>query len=375
MADFQPQQRQVRPNALEPALPRGPIRRDHHGIVDVTGIVDDLQRALAEVVQAVEVQVAEGLAQQVADGHARGVGTLSEHHGQIDRAAALDDTLQQGAQDGPVDAVEVAAHIHMQRPGTARRPTHGGLQPVGGLVRSAPHSTGKTRGDVAPLQVWRNDRVDGVLHDQVAKRWRLDQAGLARVIHHESGESRWLIPPLAQILLNAQDVRAAVPVELIRGAVAALVAPRLVPRGDQRVRGPDALDEIANPLHAGTRIDEQRAKAPVFARRPATRPTRTTKGRNDGPFRHKPRRWLPRCRTASAALGLPSIESAANPTLLLEFVRSLFRLRLRTPALEPLFQFPREITQSMSSHHRTCGRLLTAVEVTAPGWLAGLIQG
>ena len=46
------------------------------------------------------------------------------------------------------------------------------------------------------------------------------------------------------------------------------------------------------------------------------------------------------------------IESQANPTLLFALFRALFRLRLRTPALPPLFQLPREITQSMSNPRR-----------------------
>ena len=49
------------------------------------------------------------------------------------------------------------------------------------------------------------------------------------------------------------------------------------------------------------------------------------------------------------------IESAQNPTLLFALFRALLRLRLRTPALPPLFQLPREITQSMSSPHRIQG--------------------
>ena len=46
-------------------------------------------------------------------------------------------------------------------------------------------------------------------------------------------------------------------------------------------------------------------------------------------------------------------EAARNPTPLYESLRTRFRISAQAPAFEPLSQLPPEITQSMSSPHRT----------------------
>ena len=120
VADLQAQKCQVRADGLQPCGTGGAVRCNHDAVVHVAGVAGHLQGALAKVVKAVEVNIRERLAHQVANGHACwliAVGKLSQEG---DGWLALDGLAQQHLQYIAVDAVKKLTHIHMQHPARAR---------------------------------------------------------------------------------------------------------------------------------------------------------------------------------------------------------------------------------------------------------------
>lgn len=298
VADLQVQQRQVLPDAAQPLLRNGAVWRNHDGVVHVATIGGGLQRALAVVIEAAQVEIGKSLAHQVADGDANRRRSLGKVIEQPQRLRTLDDAAHQRGQDVAVDAVEILAHVDVQQPRLARRFAHGVLQPVGAGMRAQADATGKVGGDVAALEQRADHGIDRVLHDQVAERRRLDQARLAAILDPKAVAGLRLVRAVVQLAQQAVDVAAQVAGEQERGAMVALSFPGAAVGRQQRFLCGKARKQLAMAPHVTPAL---KIDAPVFAARLATRPAWATKGRDALPFRHQPRRWLPLCQSAIAA--------------------------------------------------------------------------
>lgn len=355
VADFQAQQSQMLADAVQPILADGAVGGDHHGVIHVTPVVGGAQAALAEVIEAVEVEVGEGLRHQVADGDARGRRALGEQVQQAQGVRALDDAAHQGGQRGAVNRVEELAHVHVQRPGAAWCATHGGLQPIGGGVCAQAGAAGKVGRDVSAIEQRADDGIDGVLHNEVAERRGFDQAGLAPIVDPERIDRQRRIRGVQKLRVQTVDVGAQVALEQKAAAAVALFLTGAPVGLQQRIGVRVLVEQVSVAFHRARNLLGKGVAAPRVAGLP-TRAAGATAGRGNGTFRHQPRRGLPLCRSADAACGKPGSESARNPMLLFELPRTLFRFSAQTPALLPLFQLPPEIAQSMSSPYRTDGQ-------------------
>ena len=110
---------------------------DHDCVIHVPSVVLELERALAEVIQAVQRDIGCNLRQQVADRHTLWLRALREHHDQRDKALILDPSRVARLQHRAVDAVEELAHIDVQHPRIGRGLPHCALQPIGRLMGAA----------------------------------------------------------------------------------------------------------------------------------------------------------------------------------------------------------------------------------------------
>ena len=103
VAYLQTQQRQVGAYAGQPRQAGGAVGCQHDAVVHVAGVFLDLERALAIVVQAAQVQVGKGLAHEVANGRACGLWPLRKGVHQGQSGLAFDDACHQSLQDIAVD--------------------------------------------------------------------------------------------------------------------------------------------------------------------------------------------------------------------------------------------------------------------------------
>jgi len=191
----------------------------HHRVVHVAAIPLQRQAALAKLVKAVEVHICKCLAQQIANGYAGGLGSVGEKRQQTQCALALDVPGQQGPKGLAVNAVEEFAHINVQRPGCTGGKAHHLLRPVGGFVRTFANAASKAGVDVFALKHWRNGRVHGVLHHQVAKGGGFNQPGFFALVHPKAVARLWCVAACSQLCKQVGDVAAQVFVKLKRGPV------------------------------------------------------------------------------------------------------------------------------------------------------------
>lgn len=193
-------------------------------IIHVARVALHLQLALDEMVQRVQVDKREQLAEQVADRQPDRLAVIGEPHHHIHQARILEPALDQGAQDRAVDAVVEPPDIELQRVAVAWHVAQCLLHVVGCRVRAVTRPTGERLGDKGGVEYGLDDAVDGVLHNPVAERWRRYQPWL-RHLHHEGVVGLRRVAAVVQCAVQIIKMGADVTLELEARTSTALVAP------------------------------------------------------------------------------------------------------------------------------------------------------
>lgn len=222
---------------------------DHDRVVHVPAVVLELERALTEVIQAVERDVRCNLREQISNRHALGLRALRKHHDQRDKASVLDPPRIARLQHRSVDSIEELAHINVQQPRVRRGPSHCILQPVGGLIGAAANPACKRGGDELALNDRRERGIGGMLNHKVAKRGRLDHARLGAVADHEALARRRTICTVLQRARQSGNVASEPASKGVKAVGVALFMLRYAPRSHECFWRADLRIEPARALH------------------------------------------------------------------------------------------------------------------------------
>lgn len=168
-----------------------------------------------------------------------------------------------------------------------------------------------------------------MLHHQVAKGRRFNQS-LFGLIHIKPIGRLGLIFAQDQFLLERQYLSAKPSLKLMARVVPALAPSSLNISLVKRIFVCNVLPQIAYSFHQAD-----------LRQLPTKRPAAIL-------FRAKaPERTLPLRTFSSSLFEHLCARSRRQPTFVFELERALFRFNAHTPALDPLFQLPPEIGQSM----------------------------
>lgn len=207
-----------------------PLRRrtlavgDEDQVIHVPGIATNVKFTFDEAIDRVQVDAGEQLTHEMPYRHTGGFGALSEFPRHAQRGLALDAALQQCSKHVSVDAVEKFADIDMQGVGAGRGTAHHALHRVSASMRSTARAAGIARGGESSVEYWEKRRVQRVLHDEVTKVGRFDQAELG-LTDVKSVRGVRLIRAAPQLAMQCSQLSTERALEPIAGSQSTLALP------------------------------------------------------------------------------------------------------------------------------------------------------
>jgi hypothetical protein len=135
-----------------------------------------------------------------------GSGRHAKHGHQPQKHLVLYPPAQDLKKNVTVDAVKELAHVYMQEPGTAIGMLHNVLQPVCRHVRAFANTAGKGVVNKPAVADRQNHGIDRVLHHQIVKGRRFNQAFFAAIFGFEANARGWPVGAIPQRLLQPVDV-------------------------------------------------------------------------------------------------------------------------------------------------------------------------
>lgn len=221
---------------------------EQHQVIDVTAVPADLEGALDELVDRIEVDERVDLREQVPDRDADRPAVIGEQHHHVDEAPILDLAIDAGPKDLPVDPVEELAHVQLERVAARPRCLQGRLGIVRCGMGAEADPAREGLGDEGPIENRCDQGIDGVLHDKVPERGREDHPRLG-LVHHEPVVRARCIDPGVDLRVQRVEVCRQATLEQEAGATARLVPGRGTICGDQRRWAEGLLEKMADALH------------------------------------------------------------------------------------------------------------------------------